>query len=287
MKDRMAINSCKSSIEAHNFVNTASASGIFTDIKCPTSEITIKKLRTAKQTIADDMHRCWYIWNKGEGQYFKGEGVFCHVCSIYQFGDKGQEVSGFMNYLATQPIRPMYPGEDNSGISYQDYFNGYTTPNSAQKVANSQIADLSKVDIIDTSQKYATIFVYASGKSNIEKVLEGNRASVAATGGIMMLAGTAAVGGSITGISVSLGAAIEAGIAAGVATSWNPVGWVILGVTGVVATIVGGIAVYNAIFNDIEPEWVSFIAFRPYNEESLNSLSCQKFVVNQMSNADK
>jgi hypothetical protein len=287
LKDRMATNSCKSSIEAHSIVATGTASEMFTDIKCPTQEITIKKLKTAKATIAEDMHRCWYIWGEGKGQYFKGDGTFCHICSVYQFGDKGQEVRGFMNYLETEPLKVKYPGESNTGISYQDYFNGYSTPNSAKMVNNNQIQSLAELDVIDTSQKYATIFIYASGKDNIEKVLEGNRMAVGTAGGIMILAGTAAVGGSVAGISASLGAALEIALAAGTATAWNPVGWVILGVTGVVAAVVGGVMMYNALFNNDNPEWVSFIAFRPYDEKSLDSLGCQKLEVNQMSNAGK
>jgi len=259
MRERLAIQDCKNSIMAHSILLTGTSGSIAPDIKCPTREVTIKDkdLKNAKNIIAEDMHRCWYEWNRGDGRYFQGDGVFCHICSIYTFNDKNQKIEGFMNYLSTSPIKVKYPG-DTAGLAYMDYFQGYTTPKSAE-IANQKIQDVSKTDIIDTSQKYASIFVYASGKDAIYKALEGgNRGTLLAIGGI------AGVGGAV----------------AAVALVSNPAGWVVLGV-GV--AFAGGYLVYEALTGGDSPEWISYISFRPYNTDELKALGCEKLDVNQMS----
>jgi len=262
-RDKMSVQSCKDSIEAHSAVAKLTARDIFTDIKCPTSEITIKDNNKAKETLAEDMHRCWYIWGQGSGQYFEGAGTFCQVCGIYQFGDKGQKIDGFMEYLGTQSLEVKYPG-DVQGTKYADYFAGVSTPKSAEMV-NKGIDALSKIDYIDTSQRYATIFVYASGKDYIQKALEGGGRSTLGTVGLFgVVGGTAAVGAGIFVVS-------------------NPVGWI---VGGVAAAGVGVAAIWTAM-HVVEPESVQFIVFRPYDNETLNNLGCEKLYVNQMSNAGK
>ncbi|MGV8086312.1 MAG: hypothetical protein ACP5N1_01650 [Candidatus Woesearchaeota archaeon] len=280
-RDKLSIQSCKTSIEAHSLIARGSFREIFTDIKCPTKEINIKDLKKTKEIIAEDMHRCWYIWGKGNGQYFKGDGNYCHICSIYSFDDKGQKVSGLIQYLAVTPIKIKYTG-DNVGITYQDYFQGYTTPNSAEKIQSRQITELADMDVIDTSQKYATIFVYASGKNSIDKMLEGGKRTTAATaGGTAALLGVAATGyGTYAGIglitSITTGATTVAA-----ANFWNPVGWVVGGVVLVGA----GVYVLVEAFSPENPEWIAYIAFRPYDSEELKNLECDQIVVNQMSNA--
>lgn len=298
ISEKMATQDCKNSITAHSLVAKGSFSEIFTDIKCPTREITIKKLNKANEIIAEDMHRCWYIWDQGKGQYFQGDGTFCHICSIYQFGDKGQEVEGLINYLYTQPIKTKY-SSDTPGISYMDYFQGYKTPNSASLVENNQVQSAAEIDKLNTSMRYATIFVYASGKTAIQKALEsGTRTTIGAAGiggiigGVAMTYGgvNAVAMGATVGLTASVGAEISAFLGGAAATTgaiavtnfWNPIGWTAIAIGGV-ALIAGGIAVYTATqVND--PEWISYITFRPYNAEELKALGCEKMVVNQMSN---
>jgi len=292
LQNKMAIQSCKDSISAHSFVATATSRDVFTDIKCPTKEITIKDLKKANAIIAEDMHRCWYIWGEGKGQYFESDGTFCQICSIYQFGDKRRTVSGFANYLATQPIQVTYPG-DTAGISYQDYFQGYSTPYSAEKVKSNYIRSLSENDFLNTSQKYATIFVYASGKDKIDKMLEGGGRTTLGTAGIGAIILGAAGGvyglGALGVAVVSVTGAVAGGatVAAAVATAnfWNPVGWVI----GAGLLIGAGVYAAYTATHPGNPEWISFLAFRPYNVDELKNLSCEKLAVNQMSNsiADK
>jgi len=215
-KEKMSIQSCKASISAHSLVATNSRGGIFTDIKCPTSEITIKDLKKTNEIIAEDMHRCWYIWNQGKGQYFKGDGIFCHICSVYQFGDKKKEVTGLIRYLATNDVKVTYAGEV-PGIKYIDYFQGYSTPNT-KRIADNVPKEISNLDTINTSEKYATIFVYASGKDAITKMLESGKRTTAITG--LATFGIAGSAGSIgaAGMAAASGTAGTAGALAGVET---------------------------------------------------------------------
>ena len=132
---------------------------------------------------------------------------------------------------------------------------------------------MQELDYLNTSQKYASVFVYASGKDAVEKALEGGgRTATLAGGGIAIALGTIA---GVSGTTTAIGAAI----AGGAVNIWNPLGWALLAGVGIYA-------VYKATHPE-EPQWTSFIAFRPYNETELNDLNCEQLVVNQMSNAGK
>jgi len=268
LTNKMSVQSCRNSVETHSLVSTGSAGSIFTDIKCPTEELTIKgkDQKKIESTIAEDMHRCWYIWGQGKGQYFKNDGNFCHICAIYTFDDKNVKVDGFIQYLADTPIQVKYPG-DTAGVKYTDYLAGSKTSDASEKVKRD-IGPLADTDTFSTSQQYATIFVYASGKDAIQKVLEGSGRATAATVGL---------GGVVTG-----GAAIGVGVVGFFLVS-NPAGWIVLG--SFVAY--GGYELLTESTNIKKPETVQFIAFRPYTAEELKNLDCEKMEVNQMSNSGK
>jgi len=302
LSERMSVQSCKDSIAAHSLVAQGSFSEIFTDIKCPTREITIKKLSKTNEIIAEDMHRCWYIWGQGTGQYFKGEGNFCHVCSVYQFGDKRQQITGLYNYLATNDVQVKYVGE-TPGIKYIDYFQGYSTPNADRKV-DQDIGVPVELDTIDTSERYATIFVYASGKDAIDKMLEGERANTGvglalfgivgsgASHGAAGLAAAASTAATTTEVTTTLATAefileyttvTTTAATTGTLLSITPLGWTLIGVGVLVLT---GAGVYM-LLDTPDPEWVAYIAFRPYNADELKALNCDQMVVNQMSNVGR
>jgi hypothetical protein len=314
ISEKMSVQSCQNSIAAHSLVAKGSFSEIFTDIKCPTREITIKKLSKTNEIIAEDMHRCWYIWGRGKGQYFQGDGNYCYICSVYQFGDKGQEVKGLTNYLANNDVKIKYAGEV-PGIRYIDYFQGYSTPNADYDI-KSTIQVPVEIDVINTSERYATIFVYASGKDAIDKMLEGGKRTTAVTG--MALFGTVGGAGAIGAAGLAAKAtttayfwtfttaygtyaaplsvtAVEAATAIGAGTSittvttagtvlgLTPVGWAI---AGVAVVGVAGYGIYLLLDNP-DPKWASYVAFRPYNADELKALSCDQVVVNQMSNVGR
>jgi len=283
IKDKMEVQNCKNSIAAHALLVSDSKREIFTDIKCPTRYITIKpqNIDKAKEIIAEDMHRCWYEWNQGKGQYFKGDGVFCHVCSIYNFTSKDQSINGFMEYLYSTPIKVKWPG-DTAGITYQDYFAGYKTTEAStavkQNIQGKKIEDLKTYDAMPTSQKYASIVVYASGKG-IEQFLEGYKTSLATGGGYAVVIGGLGVGAGTVGLLGSLAMV-------GAANSWHPGGWIILIGVGATAMTLGVASIYTSIVAAAqEPQYISVIVFRPYTAEQIKGLGCQMSEVNQLSNS--
>ena len=286
IKDKIEVQDCKDSIAAHSLLASESKREIFTDIKCPTRYITIKPqdIDKTKEIIAEDMHRCWYEWNQGKGQYFEGDGVFCHVCAVYDFSNKDQKIDGFMKYLYSTPIKVTWPG-DKAGITYEDYFEGYSTAkastNTALNVESKKIPDLQQYDELNTSKKYASIIVYASGKG-IEKFLEGYKTSLATGGGIAVIIGGVGAGAGTIGLAGSFGSALIAGTL----NSWNPVGWVILTGVGVAAIGIGVAALYTSIVAaSKDPQYISVIVFQPYTAENIKNLGCEQAPVNQLSNS--
>jgi hypothetical protein len=201
------------------------------------------------------MHRCWYIWGQGKEQYFEENGVYCHVCSVYQFGDKGKEVDGLMSYLSTKPIRVRYSG-DIAGLTYADYLQGVASPGSADMISQS-IQQITDIDKINTSEKYATIFVYASGTDAIQNVMKGNRAGMI-------------VVGSLAGAIGVIGFGVISG----------PAGWVALTIGAL-----GGTTVLAA-FNVKEPKTLQSVTFTQYNTTTLEDLGCEYLNVNAQSNKE-
>ena len=258
-KEKLEIQDCRNSIGAHALLAETSQREIFTDIKCQTRELTIdaKKHDTAKKQIAEDMRRCWYEWLKGDGQLFKGEGIFCHVCSIYDFKQKNQKIDGFQNFLMTESIaiRSVYP-EDKKKITYMEYFRNYETTDTDEIEKYPNRTEFKETMIIDTSKKYATIFVYASGKEDIQKYMEGGYRTTALVGG-----------GAIAGIG---GIALLVGI--------GPPGWIIGGI------LIGGAIVWQALTFE-EPQWMAVVQFMEYNSTQISNLGCQYLQANQVSNS--
>ncbi len=303
MSDKMAVQDCKNSIAAHSIVNKGSFGEIFTDIKCPTREITIKKLKKTNEIVAEEMHRCWYVWGQGQGQYFKGDGNFCHICAVYQFSEKGKEVKGLNEYLLRTDVPVRFAGE-SPGVKYIDYFQGYSTPNTGRKL-DEKIQVPVELDTINTSERYVTVFVYASGKDAITKMLEGGKRTTATTGLAMFgLAGGAGSFGAAGAAAAASTAAttietvqilataefvteytVVTTVAAttGTVLSITPVGWVIIGAGILILT---GAGIYLLLDNP-DPEWAAYVAFRPYNADELKALSCDQMVVNQMSNTGR
>jgi len=278
VKEKLAIQDCKNSIGAHALLASITDFEIITDIKCPTRQIVVKTDNEdkAKKQIAEDMRRCWYEWGRGNLTLFEGDGVFCHVCSVYTFKPENKSINGFVYYLGKERIPLRFP-DDPIGVSYQDYFQGFNSPNSKEELPDITLPEFATFvaeDYIDTSQKYATIFVYASGKTDKTKALEnGGRIGMATRGGIEILLGTAAVG---AGVSSAIG---MIGTAAAV-NFWNPLGWVLGG-----AVLIGtGIYVASEALSHDETVWRSYIKFKPYNSDELRTLGCEKAPVNQQSN---
>lgn len=264
-KEKLEIQECKDSIAAHALLARTTQREVFTDITCQTRELSIdaKNHNKAKKEIAEDMRRCWYEWLRGDAQLFKGEGIFCHVCSIYNFKQKDDQIGGFPLFLLTEDIdiRSVYP-EDTIKMKYIQYFQSYTSKQQ-NEIENSPTVNkqtFTDATVIDTSKKYATIFVYASGKEDIQKFMEGGyRTSALVGGGIVAGLGVTAIG---TAFIVS-----------------NPVGWF---VGGALAIGAGAYAIYEAV-TPKEPQWLSVIQLIEYDDQTIKDLGCQYLAVNQLS----
>lgn len=267
-KQKLEVQDCVDSIRAHDFISTTTVRQIFTDIKCPTKQVTFGSSNDneVKNAIASDMQTCWYEWGRGGGEYFPGDGTFCYVCAIYDFKDKSRKIPGFMQYLTTEKIHLSYPGDDKS-LTYLQYFSP-TYKNTPPQTLVDQMnkVNLAASDYIDTSQKYATIFVYSSDKTAMEKIMEG---------GVRVVTGSAGL------LSIKLGILGGFGGTVAVATlGSNPVGWAITG-AGLVA--LGGVAVWESL-NIQQPKSISLITFKPYTSSEIEGIPCQKMEVNQLSN---
>lgn len=257
-KEKLEIQDCRNSVAAHTLLTKTSQRELFADIKCRTREILIdaKNHEKAKKTIAEDMRRCWYEWQKGNAQLFKGEGIFCHVCSVYEFKQKDQKIEKFQTFLMTETIdlRSVYP-EDTQKITYSQYFQGYSTEKIGEIENRPNRIEFKDTALIYSSKKYATIFVYASGKDEMQEFMEGG----ARTG--MFVAGLGSAG---------IGALL---LAAG------PPGWV---ADAVLLIGIGAVAVIESLTFE-EPQWMSFVQFMEYNATLINDLGCQYLEVNQLS----
>ena len=253
---------CKNSVYIHGSTKLGDYS-LDTDIKCPTQELHIKTRdhNVAKQNIAKAMYDCWDQFAQGKLNLFGDEEtIYCSICHIITFRHKNKEILGFANYLATQKI-PM-----KGGITYLDFFMNYETPQSEGVIPEMDESQQESFNegIIDTSKTYATIFAYAKGKDQMEKIQRHLSGSTTA-GEIGIAVGVTAAGTVIVIILAS-----------------NPIGWVVAGVALVVGAVVyAATQVITFFFSpDNEPEWASFILFKEYNNASLNEIGCETIPIN-------
>lgn len=257
-KEKLEIQDCRNSIAAHSMLAKISQREIFTDIKCRTREILIdaKNHEKAKKIIAEDMRRCWYEWQKGNAQLFKGDGIFCHICSIYDFKQKDQKIEKFQTFLMTEKIdiKSVYP-EDREKTVYSSYFQGFSTEKTNFIDEKPNKYNFIDTSIINTSKKYTTIFVYVSGKDDLQKFMEGG----GRTG--IFVAGT-----TISGLGALL-------LLAG------PPGWI---ADAILAIGIGGTLIIQS-FTFEEPQWMSFIQFMEYDSKQISDLGCQYLEANQLS----
>ena len=279
------------------------------EIDCPTRKIVLEKENDeeAKEKIANSMYTCWNQFGEGRLNLFSGEGVYCNVCYIIDVKTK-EPITDFTDYLKTTPSP-----EEN--IYYYDYLSGFKTSDSkesgvlhkAQRLLNSDLRKAEglelqqlnlKGDVINTDSKYATIFVYAKGTENIEKLVRQIGLQSAAGKVITPIAiGSATAAGISTGIAVAYaGSSIVAvvGVISGI-----PV--IMVAVVGAPVIVVAGAAVgagvlvfaatelVGSLFNpDSPPEWSAFTVLRPWNpaqatETLWDELGCTEFVETQTS----
>jgi len=234
---------CQKDIISHTLVLKLSREAISSEIYCPTQYYTLPGSNEAdtKHGLAEAMKTCWGTWGKGQLDLFKDEGYYCQICSVIDFKDKTKKVTGFNQYLAETPIK------SGDSLAYIDYLAGYASEKADPTVIKNMQEASSQT--IDTSKTYATIFVYAKGKSFIKRVFD-------YAGGATGTVGGGLASGLVVGVMV--GATIASG------------GTVAI-VAGVI-TAAGGILGF-AYADDVN--WASVVLLSEYNKEKLEQIGCQ------------
>ena len=253
---------CKSSIAQHAFLMKTTGEALVTDIYCPTKYYTlpVQDEQETKKYIADSLKTCWGVWGRGELHLFKEEGYYCHICSVIDFKGSQKNIEGLRKYLVETPIASASGGTPAETITYMDYLAGYSS-----KKANPELVDEIEQrgfsDSIDTSKKYAVMFVYAKGNKFIKKLFESYDAL-----------GLGAAGG---GITLGLGAGAVTGVAAGAAVATVATGGVALVAGGLVAGIVTATGGIIGFLSADDIDWVAVTLFTEYSAESLDQIGCR------------
>ena len=259
---------CWNDVALHSKLVGATKAEVTPDIKCPTHQETIKKSDSdeeASQKIATAWARCWANWHRGQAVLFNDTGTYCHVCHIFTFENR-EQLEGLYTYMRTHNV----PGTE------MNYLN-YLTPFSTQETGYveyfpTELSEDQKKEVGETldleNDKYAIIFLYAKGQSNIDELMQGNRLELLLGGTGLAFIGVSTALYGIAGISTALTAAATTGAA----MSWNPVGWAILGATAVAAA---GTIIYAAIEAGEPPQWMAVTFFVPYNPDTIEALGCK------------
>lgn len=258
---------CWNSIEIHSRLVQATKSEVTPDINCPTKFETIKKSEKEKNVnkeIASAWANCWGNWHRGRVELFNSSGSYCHICNIITFEDRS-ELKNLYTYLNTYTV----PGTQ---MKYFQYLSPFSTesieyvqdiPEELDETRKKQLGDY----ITLNNEDYAIIFFYAKGEDQITKFLNNKRTETVLAGSGLAILGV----GVTTVAAAAFASALTAAATTGASLSWTPLGWVILGVTAITA---GGVLIYAALTAGDNPQWITFSAFLPYNEETLESLGC-------------
>jgi len=220
------------------------------EIECPILKKTVigdadQKIQAEamKFQIAQMMAETWDVFGEGKLNLFESSGVYCSVYAIIDFDKKGKELNGLGDYLANTPV----PFRNMNYISY------LTNDQSSSSVYLSAL----KGSAIDTSKKYAVVFVYTRQLNTIDNLVN-------KIGGGSNVAGTISAG-TISGIGVGAALLIAGG-----------------GIT--VITLGAGAAFVTAasiaVFGGEGPQWFASVLFTPYDSpDSLKNLGCEQFPI--------
>jgi len=259
---------CWNSVAIHTNLVKLSQNEITPDLKCPTHIKTIPKKmdeEKANKIIADSWATCWANFHKGQAELFNTSGTYCHTCSIIKFEDR-QQLNNLYTYMRTHDV----PATNTPYLAYLAPFSTKNTdfieelPKDLDDQRKKQLGDQISID----NQNFAVIFFYVKGEDEIKDFLLNKRDDLTVTGGILAVLGTSSF---VYGSSAFV-AGLSAAATGGASLSWTPVGWVILGATAVTA---GGYLIYQVWTAGERPQWITFTAFMPYNQETLESLGCE------------
>ena len=254
---------CRQSVDAAALSNIGGID-LSAEVNCPTQykEIKTNDENIIKRELANQMSDCWWQFGEGKKELFSAASkTYCVVCSVTSFENKDKKVRGFSKYL----IETNVPGKK---IRYIDYFNGYETSKADEVVGGidpETMAGLENEEL-NTSKDYATLFVYAKGKDEMQKIANHLFMKTPEGKGAAIVGGIAGVAGGIGAVSV-LGFFIS-----------NPVGWA-AGFGAV--TLVTIEYIFYRFSSDNAPEWAAFVVFREYNSEAIKDLGCMELPAKQ------
>src|SRR3989338_5418305 len=132
-------------------------------IECPIWEETIKgnpdskkQSDRMKREIAQLMAEGWDVFGRGKLNLFESSGVYCSVYSIIDFEQKDKKIDDVGRYLARTPV-PL------EGVDYLTFFTNDATQRSDAYLASA------KNIVVDTSKRYAVVFVYIRQLGTIDE----------------------------------------------------------------------------------------------------------------------
>ncbi|MBU1199455.1 MAG: hypothetical protein KKF46_06475 [Nanoarchaeota archaeon] len=256
---------CKASILTHTILIEASGEALVTDIYCPTKYYTIPKSneKESKRYIADSLKTCWGTWGRGQIQLFKGEGYFCHICSVIDFNQKNKQIEGLTEYLLTTKVND----EKFNDLTYMDYLTGDIEEKASPEFIQ-QVQQNTALKVLDSSKTYATMFVYAKGDDYMQDFYEKlNTYYQTKQDAKAWSAYYGSLGGATAGILTAAIIGATGGAAA-----------VVVG-AGAVLGAIGG-AIIDALKSK-GVEWVSMVIFEEYTAENLKQIGCEIMPVRQ------
>ncbi len=262
---------CRQSVDAAALSNIGGVD-LSAEVNCPTQykEIKTNDENTIKRELANQMSDCWWQFGEGKKELFSAASkTYCVVCSVTSFENKDKKVRGFSKYL----IETNAPGKK---IKYIDYFNGYETSKAEEIVGGIDPETLAGLENeeLDTSKSYATLFVYAKGKDEMQKIANH-----------LFMRTPEGKGGAIVGGILGVGAGISTGFGVvgvlGLLVS-NPVGWAAgIGIGAAAITVITVEAISYRFSSDNAPEWAAFVVFREYSSEAIKDLGCMELPAKQ------
>lgn len=239
---------CKKSVYQHAISNIA---GIPTELKCQTNYFTLaydpeteKGQEMIKKQIADLWLDSCDVFGRGELNLFSGENTFCAIYAVIDFEKQGIEFSGMSDFLIDKKV----PGTNKKYIEACHALD--------QTIDYEKLREESAIDPIDTSKKYAVVFVYTKEESMIKQIITG-------LGGRLKAAGTGVLGGAAVGIVVFAA---------------TPIGWAGATFLGIGTAAV---ATYTALTGGSPPVWLASFLIKEYDSEVLDELGCKEFPVVQ------
>lgn len=232
------------------------------NIECPTRNIIInnKKESQARFEIAEELRKCWDNFGKGKLDLFQQEGTFCAVCSTIDFTKKGT-LGDLSSYLLKKEIPPPNPKR----LTYMDFITGSESPKFKDYYDDPlkfNKDDPKLENEIDTSPRYAVLFVYARGLDSISEFKQYMGGSVAAA---------SLVGGGVLAGVGGIGVAV-------ILLGSNPIGWV---ATGLIAIGAGVYAFVKILTAGEDPEFMAVTFLKPYTNTEFADIGCQYLPVGQ------